>query len=97
MDEKHPLYNQFITGKILVMNGAKGSSSFSTHFHHVRINNRGPLAILFKVTTSKMIMGTIVSHVPAMTDFDIDPLTVIESGDWVKVDADNGIVEVVKK
>lgn len=97
IDEKHVLYGKYVKGKILVLNGAKGSSSFSTHFHHVRINNVGPLAILYNVTTSKMVMGALVSHVPAMTDFDIDPLSVIEDGDWVKVDADNGIVEVTKK
>ena len=97
IDERHHLYGQRIGGKILVMNGAKGSSSFSTHFHHARLNNAGPLAILFNVTTSKMVMGAIVTHAPAMTDFDIDPLSVIEDGDWVKVDADNGVVEVIKK
>ena len=35
-------------------------------------------------------------YVPAMTDLDQDPLEVIESGDWVKVDADNGVVEITK-
>jgi predicted aconitase with swiveling domain len=97
IDERHPLYGKSINGKILVMNGAKGSSSFSTFFHYIRLNKVGPLAILFNVTTSKMAMGAIVSHVPAMTDFDIDPLDSIEDGDWVKVDADEGVVEVVKK
>ena len=29
-----------------------------------------------------------------MTDFDRNPLDLIETGDWVKVDADRGIVEV---
>ena len=28
---------------------------------------------------------------------DQDPLEVIETGDWVRVDADNGIIEVTKK
>jgi predicted aconitase with swiveling domain len=97
IDERHPLYGRRISGKILVMNGAKGSSSFSTHFHHVRLNGAGPLAILYNVTTSKMVMGAIVSHVPAMTDFDVDPLSVIEDGDHVSVDADSGVVCVVKK
>jgi hypothetical protein len=32
-----------------------------------------------------------------VTDFDQDPLQVIATGDWVRVDADNGIVEVTKK
>jgi hypothetical protein len=35
--------------------------------------------------------------VPAVTDLDKDPTEVISTGDWVKVDADNGIVEVTKK
>jgi predicted aconitase with swiveling domain len=97
IDERHHLYGKSINGKILVMNGSKGSSSFSTFFHYIRLNNVGPLAILYNVTTSKMVAGAIVSHVPSMTDFDIDPLSVIENGDRVKVDADNGVVEVVKK
>jgi len=35
--------------------------------------------------------------VPSITDLDQDPLLVIETGDWVKVDADNGVVEVTKR
>ena len=36
-------------------------------------------------------------RVPALTDFDRDPLSIIETGDWVKVDADRGIVEITRK
>ena len=32
-----------------------------------------------------------------MTELDQDPLAVIETGDWVKVDADRGVVEVTKR
>jgi uncharacterized protein len=39
----------------------------------------------------------VVTHAPALTDFDRDPLEVIATGDWVRVDADRGIVEVTKK
>ena len=46
---------------------------------------------------SRQLLGAVVAHTPAVTDFDQDPLKVIETGDWVKVDADNGIVEVTKK
>ena len=38
-----------------------------------------------------------VMRVPAITDFDRDPLDIIETGDWVKVDADRGVVEITKK
>jgi uncharacterized protein len=47
--------------------------------------------------TAKVALGTVVSHAPAMTDFDIDPLTVIRTGDWVRVDADAGIVAITRK
>ena len=34
---------------------------------------------------------------PSVTGLDQDPLTVIETGDWVKVDGDRGLVEVTKR
>jgi predicted aconitase with swiveling domain len=46
---------------------------------------------------TKVALGTVVSHAPAMTDFDIDPLTLIRSGDWVRVDATAGIVTITRK
>jgi predicted aconitase with swiveling domain len=53
--------------------------------------------MLFNEMTTKIALGAVVTHAPAMTDFDQDPLDVIETGDWVKVDADRGIVEVIKR
>jgi hypothetical protein len=46
--------------------------------------------------TTKVALGAVVMRVPSVTDLDRDPLNVIETGDWVKVDADRGIVEVRK-
>jgi hypothetical protein len=53
--------------------------------------------MIFTVMTTKVALGAVVTHAPAVTDLDQDPFEVIETGDWVKVDADNGIVEVIKK
>jgi hypothetical protein len=47
--------------------------------------------------STKVALGVVVTHAPAMTDFDQDPLTIIETGDWVEVDADAGIVTVTKR
>jgi predicted aconitase with swiveling domain len=46
--------------------------------------------------TTKVALGAVVMRVPSVTDFDKNPLEHIETGDWVKVDADRGIVEVRK-
>lgn len=97
IDKRHELYGKSVAGKILVLPGAKGSSSFSVFCHTIRLNGVAPRAVLYNVTTSKMALGAVVMHAPAMTDFDLDPLAMIESGDWVRIDADHGIVEVRKK
>jgi len=52
---------------------------------------------VFNQMTTKIALGAVVLHAPAVTDFDQDPLSVIETGDWVKVDGDGGVVEVRKK
>lgn len=96
IDKRHQLYNQCLKDKILIIPGAKGSSSFSIYFHYLRINNVAPKAVLYNVTTSKMALGAIVLRAPAMTGFDIDPVENIKTGMWVRVDADNGVVDVIE-
>ncbi len=80
----------------MVFPGAKGSSGWSSHFQTTRLNGAAPKAMIFNIMTTKIALGAVVTRVPAITDLDQDPLEVINSGDWVKVDADNGIVEITK-
>jgi len=56
-----------------------------------------PAALLFNEMTTKIALGAVVTRAPALTDFDADPLELIETGDWVTVDADRGVVEVRKR
>ena len=97
VEVRHELRGQSFAGKVLVFPGAKGSSGWSAQFHLARVMGAAPAAWLFNQMTSKVALGTVVSHAPAMTDFDIDPLSVIRTGDWVRVDADQGIVTVTRK
>ena len=97
IETRHELRGQSFKGKVLVFPGAKGSSGWSTRFHVARIAGAAPLALVFNIMTTKVALGAVVMHAPAVTGLDKDPLEVIETGDWVKVDADNGIVEVTKK
>ena len=53
--------------------------------------------MIFNKMTTKVALGAVVTRAPAMTDLDRIRSSVIETGDWVKVDADHGIVEVTKK
>ena len=97
IERRHEIRGQSFKDKVLVFPGAKGSSGWSAIFHMTRLMNTAPAAFLFNEMTTKMALGAVVTHAPAMTDFDRDPLACIETGDWVRVDADRGIVEVTKK
>jgi predicted aconitase with swiveling domain len=97
IERRHELVGQSFAGKVLVFPGAKGSSGWSAYFHMTRLNGVAPKAMLFNKMTTKVALGAVVTHAPAMTDFDRDPIEVIETGDWVKVDADRGIVEITKR
>jgi predicted aconitase with swiveling domain len=97
IDLRHELAGKCFAGKVLVYRGAKGSSGWSALFHEARLNGMAPLAMVFNETTTKIALGAVVTRVPAVTDLDQDPTLIIETGDWVKVDGDAGIVEVTKK
>ena len=94
---RHELRGKSFKDKILVFPGAKGSSGWSAFFHMARLNGAAPKGFLFNKMSTKIALGLVVTHAPALTDFDRDPLTVIETGDWVEIDADQGIVKVTKQ
>jgi predicted aconitase with swiveling domain len=97
IETRHELRGQSFKGKVLVFPGAKGSSGWSNQFHLARLTGAAPAAMLFNEMTTKIALGAVVTRAPAMTGFDQDPLEVIETGDWVRVDADRGVVEVIKR
>ena len=97
IERRHELRGRSFRDKVLVFPGAKGSSGWSAYFHMARLNGVAPRAMIFNKMTTKIALGAVVTRAPAMTDLDQDPLLVIETGDWVKVDADNGVVEIFKR
>ena len=97
IETRHELRGVSFAGKILVFPGAKGSSGWSGIFHMTRLTGKAPLGMLFNVMTTKAALGAVVLRTPTMTDFDVDPLDVIETGDRVRFDADAGEVHVWKK
>ncbi|MFF4483521.1 aconitase X swivel domain-containing protein [Streptomyces sp. NPDC021218] len=94
IERRHPLYGQSFAGKILVFPGAKGSSGWAGFFQATRLSGTAPLGMLFVAMSSKAALGAVVTRVPTMTGLDRDPLTVIRTGDQVRIDADHGTVTV---
>lgn len=96
IETHHELRGQSFAGKILVFPGAKGSSGWSAMFHTTRLTGMAPIGMLYNITTTKAALGAVVMRVPTMTEFDLDPLDQIGTGDWLRIDADAGVVSVWK-
>jgi uncharacterized protein len=97
IESRHELVGQSFAGKVLVFPTAKGSSGWSGMFHMARLMGSAPAAMVFTTMNTKIALGVVVSHVPAVTDLDGDPFTAIRTGDWVRVDADRGEVVVTPR
>ncbi len=97
IERRHELRGQSFKDKVLVFPGTKGSSGTSMAFHATRLLGTSPKALIFNDMTTKVALSAVLLRSPAVTELDSNPLEVIETGDWVKVDADAGTVEVTKK
>jgi predicted aconitase with swiveling domain len=91
VEKNHPLEGQSITGKILVFPQGKGSTVGSYVIYSLKKNGKAPAAIINEETETIVAVGAIISEIPMVDKIDISKL---KTGDVLKVDADNGIVEV---
>lgn len=91
VEKNHPLEGQTITGKILVFPQGKGSTVGSYVIYSLKKNGKAPAAIINEETETIVAVGAIISEIPMVDKIDISKL---KTGDVLKVDADNGIVEV---
>ena len=97
IERRHELSGRSFTDRVLVFPGVKGSSGGSGMFHRSRLAGTAPKALVFNEMNTKAALIAVVLRAPAMTDFDRDPLEIIETGDMVKVDADSGLLEITKQ
>jgi len=96
IESRHELVGQSFAGKVLVFPGAKGSSGWSGMFHMARLMGTAPAALVFTTMNTKIALGVVVTHVPAVTDLDGDPFDAIRTGDWVRVDGDRGEIVITR-
>jgi hypothetical protein len=97
IEPRHELFGQCFTGKILVFPSAKGSSGWSGFFQSTRLLGTAPIGLVFARLSTKSALGAVVTRVPAVTGLDADPCEAITTGDWVRIDAGRGVVEITPR
>ncbi len=84
-------------GKVFIFRFTKGSSGTSAYINIAKRLGVAPAAIINTELDSLCVLGCAIADIPMMTDLDQDPFAVIKTGDWIKLDADAGVIEVTKK
>lgn len=94
IERKHEIEGECMKGKILVYPRGKGSTGGSYMLYDVVKNGVGPAGIINQECESVTVIGAIIAELPMVDQADISE---IETGDYVYLDATNGIIRVVKK
>jgi predicted aconitase with swiveling domain len=97
IEKNHQLEGISIIGKILVFPIAKGSSAGSYQLYEMVRYKTAPKGIINLRTDPVIALGAIISDIPMVDNLDENPIDLIKTGDYVELDADRGIVEIIRK
>ena len=92
IEKGHRLEGQSVTGKVLVFPQGKGSTVGSYVIYGLHKNGVGPAAIVNKETETIVATGVILADIPCIDGIDIEQ---IKTGDWLRIDANEGLVEIL--
>lgn len=93
----HPLEGESLGGKVLVIESTKGSSATPLVIGLARGEGNAPVAFVNVNVDALAVLGCVVNRIPMVAELEQNPFEVIETGDQVYVDADNGTITVTKK
>lgn len=95
--ESHALHGQSIAGKVFVCPVAKGGFATSWALLDLKARDLAPVAMLFGWANPVMVQGAVLAGVALMDRLTPDPMEVVRTGDWVRVDPKAGRVEVRRR
>jgi uncharacterized protein len=91
------VYGKSFAGKVLVFPTGKGGIFSTNIMMDAATVGSVPKAIINTRAHPVWAAMAIVTNIPLVDRLNKNPCEVIETGDWVKVDAQKGIVEITKK
>ncbi|MDO9209858.1 MAG: DUF126 domain-containing protein [Deltaproteobacteria bacterium] len=97
VEKGHELEGQSLTGKIFVFPHGKGSTAGPYIIYAMAKRRTAPAAMINVEAEPIIAVGAAMGNIPLVDRLDQNPLEVIATGDYVKIDGDQGIAEVIKK
>lgn len=94
IERGHVHEGESIKDRILVMSGSKGSVGWSCHFHATKISGTAAAGWILKEIDTRIGVAMVMLGAPAVCDLEEDPFEVLLDHDWLKIDGDQGTVEI---
>ena len=92
----HELEGKSVAGKILVFPTGKGSTTGSWQFYAAFKRGHAPKGIINIKAEGIVAVSAIITDTPMVHEPEEDPFECIDNGDFVKINADEGYVEIRK-
>jgi len=94
----HELEGKNLANKVLVFPSGKASSVVQIDgLFKLASNNVAPTAMIVKDVETVLVVSAVIAKVPLVDRLEQDPFETIHTGDFVKVDAEKGIVTITKR
>jgi len=95
---QHKLYGKSYADKILVLNTAKGGVASAWMLYEMKSRGIAPKAILFNSANTILAQGAALADMAMCDRFeDGDVTTLIQQGDYLKVDPGGGVVVITNR
>ena len=97
-EKSHELTGKNLANKVLIFPSGKASSVVQIDgLFKLASHNVAPKAMIVKDVETVLVVSAFMVKVPLVDRLEKDPFEVIRTGDFVKVDAEKGIVTVTKQ
>ncbi len=94
----HELEGKTVANKVLVFSSGKASSVVQIDgLFKLALNNVAPSAMIAKDVETVLVVSAVIAKVVLVDRLEKNPFSIIQTGDYVKVDADKGLVTVMKR
>ena len=97
VERGHELEGKSITGKIFVFPHGKGSTAGPYIIYAMAKRKTAPAAMINVEAEPIIAVGAAMGNIPLVDRLDKNPLEAFATGDRVRVDGDQGVVEIIKK
>ena len=94
IEKNHELEGTSIAHKILVYPTGKGSTGGSFSIYELATSNMAPKGIVNVRADPIVVIGAIISNIPMIDQLDHNLTEIIKTGDYLELDADQGLVKL---